>query len=49
MYVVFVLMMRILTRSNNMITRHVQLLEFVIVTLPFIQHDNEFSNGPNLS
>ena len=49
MYVIHVLMMSMLTSNNNMRTRHVQILEFSIVTLSFIQLDCEISNEPNLS
>ena len=41
--------MSMLTSSNNMRTRHVQLLKFVTVTPYFIQLNYEISNGPNLS
>ena len=49
MYVVFVLMMSMLTSSNNVRARHVQLLEFSTITPPYIQPDHGISNGPNLS
>ena len=49
MYVVLVLMMNMLTRNNNMRTRHVQFLKFVTVTPLFIQPDREISSRPNLS
>ena len=49
MYVVFVLIMSMLTSSNNTRTMHVKFLKFVTATPPFIQPDHEISNRPNLS
>ena len=48
MYVISVLMMNMLTTSNNMRTSHVKLLEFATITPPFIQPDREIYSGPNL-
>ena len=49
MYVVIVIMVSMLTNSNNMQTRHAQFLEFATVTQPFIQLVCEISSEPNLS
>ncbi|RZB75740.1 (-)-germacrene D synthase [Glycine soja] len=49
MYVVFVLMMSMLTSNKNMRTRHVQLLEFATVTPHFIPPDCEIYKGSKLS
>ena len=48
-YVAFVLLISMLTSNNNMRTRHVQLLKFVIITPLFIQPSRKISSGSNLS
>jgi len=49
MHVVLILMVSMLTSINNMRTRHVYFLEFIILTPHFIWFDREISNEPNLS
>jgi len=48
-HIVLVLMVSMFTSSNNMKTRHVQFLEFVIITSFSIQPNREISSGSNLS